>query len=176
MADTTETEIPIWGDELEDYLDIGAAIEDWGEATNLLSFEFGDDEETYEPSYIDTRKKKKFVMDSTASIDYEKDAYKGNKLDAFLIQHEDDSNIPVRVCRVQTWNDNKAKCARFLLTPKQLDKNSSGEPIKLKGSLTMSDDDWTYGTWKDGHFVADGSEEPTVPTPDTTTETEDVQG
>lgn len=154
MADNTETEVPIWGDELKDFIDIGTSEEpNWVEVTNLLSWEFGDDEDAYEPAYVNTRKKKKYIKDSTASIEYEKDAYNGNALDAWIMSHEDDSNIPVRVCRVRTWEEDAAKCAKFLLTPKQLDKNSSGEPIKLKGSMTMSDDEWTNGTWKENAFV-----------------------
>lgn len=158
MAGNTETEVPIWGDELKDYMDIGTdGVPNWQEVTNLLSFEFDDDEDAYEPDYVNTRKKKKFIKDSTASIEYEKDAYQNNALDAWIMEHEDDSNVPVRVCRVRSWDQNKAKCAKFLCTPKQLDKNSAGEPIKLKGSLTMSDDEWTKGVWQDGGFVADGA-------------------
>lgn len=151
-----ETEIPIWGEELEDYLNIGTDERpQWLEVTNLLQWEFDDDEEAYEPEYINTSQKKKFIKDSTASIDYEKDAYKNNDLDAFIMEHEDDKNIPVEVCRVRTWEQNRAKCAKFLMSPKQLDKNTFGEPIKLKGTLSMSDKKWTKGEWKDGAFVSD---------------------
>ena len=160
MADNTETEteIPIWGDELKDFIDIGVdGAPNWFEVTNLLSWEFDDDEEAYEPDYINTRKKKKFILDSSASLEYEKDAYKNNELDEWIMAHEDDANVPVRVCRVRTWEENAAKAAKFLLTPKQLDKNSSGEPIKLKGSMTMSDDAWTKGKWQDNTFIPDGA-------------------
>ena len=168
MADNTETEVPIWGDELKDFLDIGTAdTPNLVEVTNLISWEFDDDEDAYEPDYINTRKKKKFIKDSTASIEYEKDAYKGNALDKWIMEHEDDSNIPVRVVRVRTWDNNAAKAAKFLMTPKQLDKNSSGEPIKLKGSMTMSDDEWTKGTWQDGAFVANSTDDPSTPDTDT---------
>lgn len=150
-----ETEVPVWGDELEDYINFNmdGTAPDFVEVTNLLNWGFGDDETTYEPKYIDSRNGKKYVLGRTVSIDYEKDLYKNNALDAFLVEIEDKTNVPVDIVRVQTWNENKAKMARFLLTPKQLDKNTAGEPVKLKGTLSMSDDDWTYGAFNNGVFV-----------------------
>lgn len=154
----TETETPIWGDELKDFLDIGTAGEGQAndpamtvEATSLLSWEFDGDEQTYEPSYINRRTPPKFVLGKTASISYEKDMYRHNPLDEFLAEHEDETDIPVSVIRVRTWEGGAdahgAKMARFSLTPSQLDKNTAGEPVKLKGSLTMLDEKWTHGTF-----------------------------
>ncbi len=152
-----ETSLPIWGHELQDWINIGSAeTPSWQNVTNLLSWEFDDDAETYDPSYIDTKKKPSFTISKSASIEYEKDLYSNNALDAFLIEHEDDSNVAVEVCRVYTWlgesNAHTAKKAAFLLTPSALDKNSSGEPIKLKGKLTMNDENWTKGTWSGTAF------------------------
>lgn len=154
----TEAETPIWGDELKDHMDIGTIADGQAnnpettiEATNLLSWEFDGDEKTYEPDYINRRTSPKYVLGKTASISYEKDMYRNNLLDAFLAEHEDDTDIPVRVIRERTWegpaNAHGAKMARFSLTPSQLDKNTAGEPVKLKGSLTMLDEGWTHGTF-----------------------------
>lgn len=160
------TEEPIWGDELKDYLNIGESdAESWVEVTNLLSWEFGDDQVTYEPSYIDVKTSPKYVLANKASIEYEKDAYKSNALDTWLMQHEDETNIPVEVCRVRTWEGEPtahgAKKAQFLLTPNQLDKNSAGEPVKLKGSLSMKDAAWTPGKFavETKKFTADSASE-----------------
>ena len=80
----------------------------------------------------------------------------------------------MEVCRVKTWAGEapvfSAKKAAFVLTPKQLDKNSSGEPIKLKGSLSMSDEKWTRGTFDtEGLAFTEGgsgaSPEPVSPDP-----------
>ncbi|WP_277071540.1 hypothetical protein [Slackia exigua] len=149
MADTEE---PIWGDELEDYMDLGqGGAESNVKVTNLLSWESGDDQVTYEPSYIDVKVAPTYVLANKGSIEYEKDAYRNNALDSWLIAHEDETNIPVKVTRVFTWDGEKtaqkAKQALFLLTPKQLDKNSQGEPLKLKGTLAMKDASWTHGTF-----------------------------
>ena len=54
MADTTTAEVPIWGDELQDWMNIGdSTTPNWVNVTNLLSWEFSDDANTYEPEYID---------------------------------------------------------------------------------------------------------------------------
>lgn len=180
MADNTETEIPIWGDELKDFIDIGTnGVSLWIEITNLLSFEPDDDETAYEPEYINLRRKKKFIMDSSASIDLEKDAYRNNALDAWFMEHEDDKNISCRICRVRSWENNKAKAAKFLCSPKQLDKNTFGEALKIKANFSMADDNWTYGTFQDGVFIPDGATvEPTDPSGPGSDEdgTEDLQG
>lgn len=147
-----ETEEPIWGDELEDYLDLGTeGQENLVKVTNLLSWEHGDDQVTYEPDYIDVKVAPTYILANKGSIEYEKDAYRNNALDTWLISHEDETNIPVSIVRVMTWdgeqNAKSAKKALFLLTPKQLDKNSAGEPVKLKGTLSMKDAAWTKGTF-----------------------------
>lgn len=154
-----KVEIPIWGYELEDYINIGtASAPKWLKVTNLLSWELDDDAETYEPDYIDAKTKKSFIVGKSASISYEKDAYRNNEFDEFLMEHEDDTNIPVEVMRVRTWQatDGKmfAKKAAYTLTPMQLDKNSKGEPVKLKGDLNMAADEWTKGTWDGTAFAA----------------------
>lgn len=179
----TETETPIWGDELKDFLDIGTAGEGQAndpamtvEATSLLSWEFDGDEQTYEPSYINRRTPPKFVLGKTASISYEKDMYRHNPLDEFLAEHEDETDIPVSVIRVRTWEGGAdahgAKMARFSLTPSQLDKNTAGEPVKLKGSLTMLDEKWTHGTFDltTHAFTPEGA----ANAPETPPSTEDV--
>lgn len=150
MSDNTTTEVPVWGDELKDYIEIktdGSPV--WLEATNLLSWEFDDDKTEYEPEYINRRVSPKFTLAEKVSINYEKDLYRNNALDAFFADHEDDTDIPVRIARVRTWSGEhpnfSAKAAGFLLTPSQLDKNAPGEPVKLKGVLSMSDEKWTKG-------------------------------
>ena len=146
-------EVPIWGDELQEYLNIGDEADNWQNVTNLLSWEFDDDEEAYEPDYIDTKKKKKFTVAKSASIEYEKDAYLNNDLDEFLIEHENEANIAVDILRVRMWQPATegsgyvAQKAQFALSTKPLDNNAAREAVKLKGSLSMLDNEWTKGTF-----------------------------
>jgi hypothetical protein len=153
-AITTTESVPIWGFELKDYINIGTpTAPNWQDVTNLLSWEFDDDSDTYEPDYIDTKQKKTFVIGKSATIDYEKDMYTNNPLDEWLASHEDDSNVACEVMRVRTWQKGSAegtlwaKKAAYLLSPQQMSKNDSGEPVKLNGTLTMNDADWTKGDW-----------------------------
>ncbi len=159
MADTAATtatteSVPVWGYELKDYINIGStASPDWQDVTNLLSWEFDDDSDTYEPDYIDTKQKKKFVIGKSASISFEKDLYTSNSLDEWIASHEDDSNVACEVMRVRTWQKGStegtlwAKKAAYSLSPSQMGKNDAGEPVKLTGTLTMTDNDWTKGDW-----------------------------
>lgn len=145
------TETPIWGYELEDYINVGTdGTPQWIEVTNLLNWEFSDDQITYEPNYVNVPVSPSYVLGNRASIDYEKDAYRENALDAWIEEHEDESSIPVEVMRVKTWRTSgsgfEAKKAAFALTPNQLDKNSSGEPVKLSGTLSKTGD-WTKGVY-----------------------------
>lgn len=149
------TETPIWGYELKDFMNIGTSeTPQWVEVTNLLNWEFSDDQITYEPDYINVPVSPSFVLGNRASIEYEKDAYRENALDEWLIEHEDDNSIPVEVARVRTWEgtspNHPAKSAAFALAPQQLDKNSSGEPVKLKGTLSKT------GEWESGTFNVAG--------------------
>lgn len=145
------SETPIWGDELKDFMNLVPGDAHWVEVTNLLSWEFDDDQETYEPDYINRRTSPTFTLAEKVGISYEKDMYRNNELDAFLAEHEDDTDVPVEICRVRTWEGaapaHGAKMAPFFLTPSQLDKNTKGEPVKLKGTLSMNADAWTQGTF-----------------------------
>ena len=154
MADTAET--PIWGYEVQEYINIGDdTTASWQNVTHLLSWDESNDAETYEPDYINTKNKTKYTVGKSCSIEFEKDAYRNNALDTWLIKHEDETDISVQVCKVYTWKTSgtatskvDAKLGNFLMTPSPMDNNSSGESAKLKASLSMKDgEEWTAGTW-----------------------------
>lgn len=151
-----QAEVPIWGDELQYFIDVGTSgSPECHEATHLLSWEDDGDEQAYEPSYIDKRLPSKYVLGKTANISYEKDAFKNNDLDDFFIAHEEQTNIAVNVIRVYTWMEGTggagkyvAKQAPFLLSVNPLSKPNTGEPVKITGSLSMADSgSWETGTW-----------------------------
>lgn len=158
-----DTEVPIWGEELKYFLNIGnSSTPDWEEVTHLLSWEDDGDEQTYEPNYIDKKLPSRYVLGTTASISYEKDMFRNNALDTFFQTHEDESNIPVEIMRVYTWltegdspTTYTAKKAPFLLSAKMLSKPNSGEPVKATGTLSMDDSGaWETGTWNGTAFTA----------------------
>lgn len=151
MADDT-AEIPIWGYELKDYINIGSAeTPSWQEITHLLTWEYSNDTNTYEPEYIDPKNNPTYVRSKSAAVEYEKDLYKNNALDAFLVKNRNSMNIAVELVRVYPWELDAekptAEKAAFSLTPNALSKSTAGEPVKLTGTITMLDADWTEGTW-----------------------------
>lgn len=154
MADDT-AEVPVWGYEIKDYINIGSAeTANWQEITHLISWEYSNDADKYEPEYLEMKKSPTFVRAKSASVEYEKDLYKNNALDEFLTKNRNGMNIAVELVRVYPWMLDTEKPvadkAAFLLTPNALGKGSAGEPGKLTGTLEMSDADWTEGTWDAG--------------------------
>jgi hypothetical protein len=152
MAGDTNAELPVWGYEVENFINLGTSeAPEWTEFDNLLSWDQSTDTNSYEPSYINRKNSPKFTLSKDFNVEYEVDLYKNNKLSTYLVEHEDEEDIPVEVVRVYNWlgEDGKrtAKKAAFLLTPTPVDNGTAGEPGKLKGSLNMKDESWTKGTW-----------------------------
>lgn len=153
MADTAET--PIWGYEVQEYINIGTEeTPSWQSFTHLASWDESNDAETYEPDYINTKNKTKYTVGKSCSIEFEKDGYRNNVLDTYLIEHEDETDISVQIVKVYTWKESGttgkvgAKLGNFLMTPSPIDNNSSGEAAKLKASLSMKDgEEWQAGSW-----------------------------
>lgn len=153
MADTAET--PIWGYEVQEYINIGTEeTPSWQNFTHLASWDESNDAETYEPDYINTKNKTKYTVGKSCSIEFEKDGYRNNELDTYLIEHEDETDISVQIVKAYTWKESGtagkvvAKLGNFLMTPSPIDNNSSGEAAKLKASLSMKDgEEWQAGIW-----------------------------
>ncbi len=183
MADST-AQIPVWGDELKDFINIGTSDSpNWLELTNLLSWEFDSDSDAYEPEYIDTKNRPSYTKSKSATIEYEKDLYTNNELDAFLVKNRNNLNLAVEVIRANTWltgtsGNPVADKAAFSLTPNALDKNSAGEPVKLTGTLSMTDQAWTEGTFDIATktFTSDADAADVPATEDTEDTTEDSGG
>ena len=93
MADDT-AEVPVWGYEIKDYINIGSAeTANWQEITHLISWEYSNDTDKYEPEYLEMKKSPTFVRAKSASVEYEKDLYKNNALDEFLTKNRNGMNI-----------------------------------------------------------------------------------
>ena len=132
MAADSNAELPVWGYEVKNYIDIGIS---------------------------DSPKKNspKFTLSKDFNVDYELDLYKNNSLSSYLVEHEDEEDIPVDIVRVYTWlgedGNQTAKKAKFLLTPTPVSNGTAGEPGKLSGTLNMKDEAWTKGTWSGTAFT-----------------------
>lgn len=113
---------------------------------------------TYEPSYKDRMNQPSFVTGKKTSVEFDIDIVEEQALQEFFMAHEDDVNVPVDLVRVMMFRPvfdatdttkvigYEAKKAAFSMTQNPLD-GSAGEVIKATGTLTMSSDGWTEGTF-----------------------------
>lgn len=150
----TSASVPIWGDEIRDFINLGTADEPkWQEVTHLLNWEHSNDSDAYEPEYLDTKQRPSFTRSRSNSTEYENDAYKNDPFTTYLIEHRNESNISTEIVTVYTWitaeegADPFAEKAAFSLNPNRVGKGSAGEPAKLTGTLNMTDEDWLEGTF-----------------------------
>lgn len=158
MAADSNAELPVWGYEVKNYIDIGISDSPkFVEFDNLLSWDQSTDANNYEPNYINKKNSPKFTLSKDFNVDYELDLYKNNSLSSYLVEHEDEEDIPVDIVRVYTWlgedGNQTAKKAKFLLTPTPVSNGTAGEPGKLSGTLNMKDEAWTKGTWSGTAFT-----------------------
>lgn len=148
----SESTVPIWGHELEYYINTGTSAEPaWIKATELLSWEPNTDQKTYEPTWLDRRVSPTFVQGRSCSIDWTKDTVKGGVLEAWVMENRNKTDVPCEVCRVFTWlgtgTAQTADMAAFLFNPSDPSNGNGGQPVVTGGSLNMSDDGWTEGAW-----------------------------
>lgn len=147
-----ETAVPVWGNELEYYLNTGTAGEPaWVKITELLSWEATAEAKTYEPAWLDRKVSPKFTMGRTCAITWTKDTIKGSALEAWVMEHRNDVDVACEVCRVFTWmgeaTAKTADKAAFLFTADGPTNGTAGQPVVTGGTLNMVDDGWTEGTW-----------------------------
>lgn len=132
--------------------------------TEDTSFETSNDDNTYEPEYLDRKVQPSYVMSRKTSIEFEVDAVLPGDIQKELYEREDQLNVPVLYTRTVGVDFAtgtalpatalKAKQAQGVLTMNPLSGEASG-PAKLTGSLTLTTD-WTYGTFNEstGIFTA----------------------
>ena len=92
------------GNELEYYINTGTAAEPkWVKITELLSWESSAEPKTYEPAWLDRKVSPTFVQGRTCSITWTKDTVKGGELEAWAMEHRNETDVACDVCRVFTW-------------------------------------------------------------------------
>ena len=148
----SENTVPVWGNELEYYINTGTSAEPtWTQATELLTWEPSADPKTYEPAWLDRKVSPTFVQGRACSINWTKDTVKGGALEAWVMEHRNESDLACEVCRVYTWLGTAAAqtadMAAFMFNPADPSNANGGQPVVTSGSLSMADDGWTEGTW-----------------------------
>lgn len=149
-----ETAVPVWGNELEYYLNTGTEAEPvWVKVTELLSWESNTEAKTYEPAWLDRKVAPKFTLGAACSITWTKDTLKGGQLEAWAMEHRNDADVACEVCRVFTWIDGtgegtkSADKAAFLFNAADPSNANPGQPVVTGGTLNMVGDGWVEGNW-----------------------------
>ena len=155
--------------EIQHYLafpDIEGGFGDNLRVTEDTSFDTSNDDSTYEPEYLDRKVQPKYTMGRKTNIEFELDAVLPGPIQAKLYEVEDELNVPVVYTRTvgvdfetgQALDPTAlaAKQAGGTLTMSPL-SGEPGNPIKLKGSLTLTEE-YTKGTFDSttATFTPDG--------------------
>lgn len=134
------------------YIDIADGAETgkkYVRVTEDEAFDMDTDESTYSPSYKCNKVNPEYVTARKVTVDFDVDIVDGQDLQEWFKKHEDDMNVPTSVVRV--WEDAEgnvvaAKKADFAMTEKPIDGEAEGA-LKATGTLTMTSDGWTEGTF-----------------------------
>lgn len=143
MADT-----PTWTYEILWYLNTGTASSpSWAFVDYDNAFDPSADNEEYAPKWKARKTQPTFVTGRKYSIDFDIDLVEGSDIGDFMLENEDDVNVPVEVLRVWKTGSSpyKAKKAAFQMTESPID-GAANEPARATGTMTMLDDGWTNGT------------------------------
>lgn len=143
---------PVFTNVLQYYMDTSDSAETpvYTNVTEDTAFDPSSDITTYDPKYKDRINQPSYVSGKKTTIEMDIDIIKNQPFQVWLLKHEDDVNVPTSVVRV--WMDEetsgayKAKMANFVMTEKPID-GPSGEALKATGTLTMTSDKWTEGTF-----------------------------
>lgn len=159
MAESTRKIAGVW--EIQHYLAFQGEGGTFG--TNLrvtedTSFETSNDDNTYEPEYLDRKVQPSYTMGRKTTMEFEVDAVLPGEIQAKLYECEDELNVPVLYTRTVGVDFStgealpatslKAKQAQGTLTMNPLSGEASG-PAKLTGTVTLSEE-FTYGTFDSG--------------------------
>lgn len=74
--------------------------------TELLTWEPSAEPKTYEPAWLDRKVSPVFVQGRTCSINWTKDTVKNGALEAWVMEHRNETDVVCEVCRVFTWLGN----------------------------------------------------------------------
>lgn len=159
------TEAPVWGYELEYYINTGTSteVEAWTKATELLTWEQAGEAKTYEPAWIDRKNAPTLTYGRSCSINMEKDTMRDGALEAWINKNRNALDVPCEIVKVMTWlktgTSFTADKAAFAFTPNPASNSSQGQPVMSSGTFNMTDDAWVEGMWdpKTKKFTPAGS-------------------
>lgn len=117
------------------------------------AFDPSTDLNTYDPTYKDRINQPSYVTGKKTTIELDIDLIDPGALQTWLMENEDAVNVPTEIVRVMMFKPATApaigfvaKKAAFSLTQNPID-GSAGEAAKATGTLLMTSDGWTAGTF-----------------------------
>lgn len=126
--------------------------------TEDIVFDPADDKQRYNPTYKDRLNQPEYVTGHKVSIPFEIDLLTPGALQTYLLANEDELNVETEVIRVLMFQEvmageplagtgtYEAKKATFNMNQDPID-GSAGEAVRLTGTLNMTSDGWTAGTF-----------------------------
>lgn len=155
-ASTARQIAGVW--EIQHYLAFQGTNGEFGDnlrVTEDTTFDTSNDDNTYEPEYLDRKVQPTYTMGRKTTMEFEVDAVLPGEIQQALYEAEDELNVPVLYTRTvgvdfetgealaATALD--AKQAQGTLTMNPLSGEASG-PAKLTGTVTLTEE-YTKGTF-----------------------------
>lgn len=119
--------------------------------TEDSAFDPSVDTTTYDPSYKDRLNQPSYVTGKKTTVEFDIDLIDGGTLQEWFQANEDAINVPTELIRVKMYKPAQgggfaAKKAAFNMNCNPID-GSAGEALKATGTLSMTSDGWTEGTF-----------------------------
>lgn len=121
--------------------------------TEDSTFDPSTDQTTYDPSYKDRRNQPSYVTGQKTTVEFDIDMIEGGTLQSYLEANEHVPNVATELIRVKMYKPATAPAvgyeahkAAFSMNMNPLD-GPAGEALKATGTLSMTSDGWTKGTF-----------------------------
>lgn len=142
----------------------GAEAPKYVRVTDDESFNPSNEDNKYSPKYKCNMTNPERITGRKTSIEFDIDIIADQGLQEWLIKHEDDINVPTSVVRVWGFPDgtSTAKKADFAMTESPIDGEAEGA-LKATGTLSMTSDGWTEGSFDENTGVFTPKAAPETP-------------
>lgn len=134
--------------------------------TEDSAFDPSTDLTTYDPSYKDRLNQPSYVTGKKTSVEFDIDMIEGGALQTYLENNEHNTNVATELVRVKMYKPATAPAVgfvaflgAFVMNLNPLD-GAAGEALKATGTLAMTSDGWTKGTFdpETATFTPDAAE------------------
>lgn len=152
---------PVWTYQIQYYIKTGESGTPAVPTYTLIdydnSFNPTKDINFYEPTYKARQNQPKWATSVKTSIEFDIDIVESEALQTYFKDNEDILNVETEIVRVWAVGTEPqagyaAKKATFVMNQNPID-GEAGSAIHATGTLDMTSDGWTAGTFKNGAFT-----------------------